>query len=101
MYVMGMNAFFVFAELVIKAKRIEKNTHTNISVGIFTPKVVAQHNEIDGTHSTQTARAMNNDSNIYTQHKRYYLALKSHKERKTRICNVCLWKTEKTGSCMS
>lgn len=28
-------------------------------------------------------------------HKQYYLALKSHKERKTWICNVCVLKRER------
>lgn len=90
MYVMGMNAFFVFTELVIKAKRM-KRTHTNISVRNFTPKSLhstmkrrwnIQHINNTKQWTTPEHARKNKRYWTFTQHKRYYLALKSHKESK-------------------
>lgn len=47
----------------------------------------AQH---DQCWKTTTTNMKQSNGNICL-HKRYYLALKSHKERKTWICNVCIW----------
>lgn len=89
---MAMEHITRFDELVIKTKRnaIKSKTHRNLCRN-FTPKVfcwMAAHTRREEASEWGRVQKKRSKTQQECLHKRYYLALKSHKERKTWICNV-------------